>query len=353
MGLLEKITSKLKKPWNRMQCVFELQEYGLRDKQGWSSIVEPTGKPPTKEECKEVFKPDSHYRVVARAIEESPDGKYRAGQYVGTVWTHYEPYMGLKEKEKAKPAPKPARPPDIVSAMDEYAEEVGRVLTPLGKLLESLDNIRAQLIGPQPEGVPQSSPSAVPTLEFEGKAPWWIHPYIAHTLAEEVKGVIDHGAERLEEVMGRKPLRGEVEEEEEKPLLPPIRRYQRPEAVREEEVSEEEYEEEIPEEEWEEEGEVAPEEVEIPGLEAGPEVEEVPEELAPETEVEEVEEPEEVIEPSEGSLGDEELMWLCPLCDYQNPKFNSTRMHALSKHKVRLIRKGRQVKALYPKEKEE
>ena len=209
----------LKKPWEREECSFVLQEYGAEGGRGWCDITDPTGNVPTKAEAMEHFQPGKHYRVMARAI--SGEG---AGRLVGAVWTHYEMLPGgLKAAGKPKPEKAVAKK-DVVTAMGEYAEEVERVLTPMVKISEVFERIRESF-----GGVP-SSPSegagegeegtySVPPLEYDGKAPWFLHPQVAHTIAGEMKGVIDHLGKTMDKV-----LHGAAEEaakpEEEEPLLP-------------------------------------------------------------------------------------------------------------------------------------
>ena len=258
-----KLPKIFKKPWDKEPCTFVVQEYGLGTERGWVDVTEPSGQCPTKKECMDLFKPGKHYRVMARFISGD-----KAGQLAGVVWKHYEPLPGgLKPKktEVRVRRKKEEEPMDIVTAMDKYAEHLGRTLEPLGKLIEALTTIRENLfqVSSAPSEAseqPRQVGYEIPPLEFDGKAPWMLHPYVVHTIAEEAKSVIAYGADRLEGIIGKRGMPQEVVEEEEKPLLPPLSKY-----APEEEVEEVPVEEEMPIEEVEEiPEEVPPEEEEKP-----------------------------------------------------------------------------------------
>jgi len=256
---LVKLPKIFKKPWDREPCTFVVQEYGLGTERGWVDVTEPSGQCPTIKECMDIFKPGRHYRAMARYISGD-----KAGQLAGVVWKHYEPLPGgvkPRKTEVAKVRRKKEEPMDIVAAMDKYAEHLSRTLEPLGKLIDALTTIRETLFQSVPSSPEEPQPQQqqvgyqIPPLEFDGKAPWMLHPYIVHTIAEEAKSVIEYGADRLEGILGRRGEEIRVEEEEEKPLLPPLSKYAPEEEVEEEmpieEVEGEIAEEEIPEEEEE------------------------------------------------------------------------------------------------------
>jgi len=122
--------------------------------------------------------------------------------------------------------------------MKDYAGEVKRVLEPIKDISLALNELRESLF---PEGVGGSPPASsgegegsyyggVPPPEFEGKIPVWMHPYVVHTIATEIKGVIEYGATRLEGILGKSPLKppGVEAEVEEEFKLPSISTYAQP-----------------------------------------------------------------------------------------------------------------------------
>jgi len=269
-----------KKPWDKYLCTFVVQEFGATGEKGWGDVSEPTSQPPTKEECHELFSPGSSYQCMAR-YAEGP----KAGQFAGVVWHHFEPLPGglkPKPKEKGKIREKVVeKEPDYAEVMGKYADQVERTLDPLARLFESLEAVRERLgggvgVAPQPSAVVSEPGYSVPPPEFDGKLPAIMHPYVIHTIAEELKSVVDFAGARFERVL--RPAEGEVEEEEEVRLptlpMPPSRELpgEVEEAVEEEELPEEEIEEEVVEEEVEEE--------ELPAMPEVPEEKEVPEEEA-------------------------------------------------------------------------
>jgi len=214
-----------KKPWEKVMCSFELQEYGAEGSKGWSSITEPTGQPISKEQAREFFKPDKHYRVIARALEGE-----QAGRFIGIVWQHYEPARGIikKEREKReKPQPRPKEPEEI---LDAYVDKVERVLEPIPRIFEVLDRIRGKFVQSEGRAVSEVGGEAsyqIPPPEFDGKLPAIMHPYVVHIIAEEVKGVIDYGATRLQQAFGAGglPAGQPPPKEEEEEFLPSITKF--------------------------------------------------------------------------------------------------------------------------------
>ncbi len=69
------------------------------------------------------------------------------------------------------------------------------------RLVDGLGRKPHFLGGHREENQPQQSmyndPNAPPPLQYSGAAPWYFHPYVVHTIAEEVRGVVDHVAERI------------------------------------------------------------------------------------------------------------------------------------------------------------
>jgi hypothetical protein len=236
-----------KKPWEKCMCSFELQEYGGDGGKGWHSITEPTGTPIGKQESKEFFKPDRHYRVIARALEGE-----QAGRFIGVVWEHYEPYRGLlkkgEEEKREKPPPKPKEVEDVIG---EWADKVDRVLEPVEKIMDTMDRIRGRFGGVASTAESEGGEGAtyqIPPPEFDGKLPAIMHPYVVHVIAEEIKGVIDYGATRLGEAFGVGGLPGKQppKEEEEEEVIPSIAKFKEKRkaaelpAEKEEEAEEEE-----------------------------------------------------------------------------------------------------------------
>jgi len=213
-----------KKPWEKCMCSFELQEYGADGGKGWVSITEATGSPISKAESQEMFKPDKHYRVIARALEGE-----QAGRFIGIVWQHYEPAKGLVKKEAAKERV-PPKPKEVEDVIDEWADRVDRVLQPVEKIMDTMDRIRVRFT-PAPTGAPVEGEGAsyeIPPPEFDGKLPAIMHPYVVHVIAEEIKGVIDYGATRIGEAFGVGGLPGKQppkEEEEEEEVIPSLAKF--------------------------------------------------------------------------------------------------------------------------------
>jgi hypothetical protein len=261
-----------KKPWDSAPCEFVLQEYGLGGERGWSDVTESTGTLPSKDTARDNFKPGHHYRLLAKYVEGE-----RAGQIAGVAWNHYEPAPGgLKPKEPIKREKSEAKRADPVAVMSDYAEEVERTLAPLGHILESLDDIRQRLGGGTPQRVVgEEEGMGIPPPEFDGKLPVVFHPYVIHTIAEEMKSVISYAGDRFEGILGKSGEAPPVKEEEEEPLLPSIKDYVKP---TEAEVEEKEEEGELEEAEKPEEEE---EEPSLPTLPSAPEAQKPTEEIVP------------------------------------------------------------------------
>ena len=210
-----------KKKWEKVACTFTLQEYGATGTRGWADITDPVGSAITKGAASEFFKPGCHYRLIARSIEGET-----AGQWVGTVWEHYEPHKGLVAKGVTVKEKSPAKPKDPADYMEAYAEQVEHILNPLIKFNEVFAQIREQLV-PQPsaEGPPTEGPYTIPPPEFDGKLPAVMHPYVIHVIAEEVKGVVEYAATRLEKAFGAGGLPEEEGGEEEEEFLPSMSKF--------------------------------------------------------------------------------------------------------------------------------
>jgi len=227
-----------KKPWDNVQCVFDLQEYGITGSKGWTSVF-TIGEAMSIADARDKFEPGKHYRLLARSTEN--------GKMVGMVWKHYEPTLGglvaVDEKEE-KEKRKQKGPSDPAERMQEYADEVSRVLAPIGTFYKAMDGIRDSLFPTQPQVVQVAEGGTPPELEFDGKAPWYLHPYIVRTLGDEVTRVMDHFFGRLEAV-GLWPGKKAEEEEEDVqlPAFPPVSITSPQELPQEEEVLPEEVEE--------------------------------------------------------------------------------------------------------------
>lgn len=211
-----------KKVWDKVLCSFELQEYGSNGGKGWNSIIEPTGNCISKAEAREMFRPDRHYRVIARALEGE-----QAGRFIGVVWDHYEPARGLVKKEDVRERA-PPKSKEIEDVIDEYAEKVEKVLAPIPKILDSLEGIRQKFAPSPEEGVSEARGEGyeIPPPEFEGKLPAFMHPFVVKTIADEIKGVMDYGATRFQQAFGAGTLPSQqprAEEEEE--VIPSLAKF--------------------------------------------------------------------------------------------------------------------------------
>jgi len=209
-----------------------LQEYAPGH--GWGDITEPSGEIPTVDECREHFKPGCHYRLMAKATEDSEDAKIKGGTFVGMVWKYYEPLPGgvVAVKEKPKAPEKPSKPKDATAWMQEYAGDVRRTLEPIKDISLALAELRESLYpeGSQP-GQSAGENYEVPALEYEGKAPWFMHPSVVKVWGDQIKSVIEYGANRLEGILGKPPTEGPSPiEKEEEFALPSIDKYAKPKA---------------------------------------------------------------------------------------------------------------------------
>ena len=218
MGILEWIKSKLGKPW-----LYELQVF----ENGWHTISELTDKK-RKEDYQDLFEPGKLYRLMRK----DPDSL----RYDKMVWRHFEPSPVIpvrrpKKEREERPPPQPITPSQY---MKVWAEGLREYLEPIRMIGEVARDIREAF-----SGIGGESSGGIPPIEFEGKAPWFMHPYVAKTWGDVAKEVIDHGAKRLGEVIEKaKSTAVPVAEEEEAQLpgFPSIEEYE--EYAREEEGEE-------------------------------------------------------------------------------------------------------------------
>jgi len=220
-----------KRPWEKEDCVFVLEEYGAAGGPGWVAITEPSGECPTKDDCVEFFKPGCTYRVMAKYI-----GGDKAGQFAGMVWKHWEPHPLGKARPKeaeAKPARERAevKPSQVATrVMGAYAKQLEEDLTPLVSILDLLDTIRQKFSVGGGEG---GGGPAYPPLAFEGGAPWFLHPWIVREAAQSVTDVLDHAFDRVEKLTKGEKAPSEEEKEEEEVELPSIDEFKEPSEVEE------------------------------------------------------------------------------------------------------------------------
>jgi hypothetical protein len=187
------VFEKLKDIFRRKTYRYELMEsMGAGSKGGWTTIVMMDT--PKKEAYAQHFKPGCLYKLVARDLE--------TGTFAKTVWRHYEPSMMPEklgeEEEKLPRQPREERPPTPAEIMGAWAEGFKEYMEPLRAfgdaikdLRETLQNISGGTGGQEGEGIPR--------LEFEGKAPWMMHPYVVRSIGDTVKDVTDHFFGRLED----------------------------------------------------------------------------------------------------------------------------------------------------------
>ena len=180
-----------KKRWDREESFFELQEWGATESErGFATILQEKKKI-TQADCAEYFKPGKSYRLLAKSVE--------TGQMTGVVWKHYEPIPGALPKPMERPQPSkkepPKRPHDY---MGEYVKEVKETLEPISSLFEMLDELRGGFFGKEGDQSPNPAyVSQVPPLQYSGAAPWMLHPQVVQTIGNEIKGIVDHVADRL------------------------------------------------------------------------------------------------------------------------------------------------------------
>ena len=181
MGILDWIKNKFRKDW-----MYELQVF----ENGWVTITQPTDKK-RKEDYQELFVPGKLYRLMRK----DPD----TYQYDKMVWRHYEPapVIPLVQRKKERPPPerseRPLSPADFMRAYVEGLREYMEPVRMFGQIARELREAFSGTVGG--EG------ASIPPIEFEGKAPWFMHPYVAKTWGDIAKEVIDHGAKRLGEVI--------------------------------------------------------------------------------------------------------------------------------------------------------
>jgi len=183
----------------RGKWLYELQVYD----NGWRTISDATPEK-SKDNYVELFEPGKLYRL----IRKNPDTL----RYDKVVWRHWEPAptpkMKLREpKERAQP--RPARHITPAEYMREYAEQLYAMLEPIRIIGEIGKNIRDAF-----SGFGGGGGETLPPLEFEGRAPWFMHPYVAKTWEGVATRIIDHGAKRLGEVVEklRQPITPTEEE---------------------------------------------------------------------------------------------------------------------------------------------
>jgi len=177
-----------KKRWDRAESFFELQEWGASESErGFSTILQEKKKL-SKQDCAEYFRPGKSYRLLAKSVE--------TGQMIGVVWKHYEPIPGALPKPVEKPLPTKKEPPKRPhDHMKEYVNEVKETLEPMQNLFEMLDELRGDFFGKEDQ---QASPNyQIPPLQYSGAAPWPLHPQVVQTIGNEIKGIVDHVAERI------------------------------------------------------------------------------------------------------------------------------------------------------------
>jgi len=214
-----------KKPYEKVPCDYVVQEYDPADR-GWKDVTESSPELPKVQEAKEFARAGCHYRCIARALEDDLKEGIKAGTYVGVPWKFYEPLPGgLKPAEKPKvPKEEKTRVLDPSEIMDRYVDQLDRTLKPVVKFGEVMARLRDSLVGPPPSGEGQEGGNSyeIPPLEYDGKAPWFLHPQVAHTIANEMKGVIDHLGQTMERVLHGAGAEAPTPtgKEEEEPLLP-------------------------------------------------------------------------------------------------------------------------------------
>jgi hypothetical protein len=185
------VFEKLKEIFRRKTYRYELMEsLGAGSKGGWTTVVMMDT--PKKEAYAEYFKPGRLYKLVARDLE--------TGTYAKTVWRHYEPSLIPEKFEEERPSRErpPPEPPSPTEIMGAWAEGLKEYLGPLKTFSEIMKDIRQTLQDISGAGGGQGG-SGIPPLEFEGKAPWIMHPYVVKNIGDTVKDVTDHFFGRLEE----------------------------------------------------------------------------------------------------------------------------------------------------------
>lgn len=190
---------------------YELQEYLGRGARGWFTITTSDEKL-EKRECLGNFKPGGMYRVLVKDLET---GKYRK-----MLWKHYEPKPGMEMVEGAEEKieehrARAERAPTPSEVMGMWAEQVKADLAPFVALGGIMKEIREAFMGASTGmGGGGEMMGEIPRLEFSGKAPWLMHPYIVKYTTDAVKSVVDHGFDRLEKFREQAMGEGQVAEEE-------------------------------------------------------------------------------------------------------------------------------------------
>lgn len=132
-------------------------------------------------------------------------------------------------KPKAKVTAEKKAPSDPSEIIDKWAEGFKKQLEPIKTFAEAIGELRESLAGivgspAGGEGPPaaEGPEYTISPLEYDGKAPWMLHPQVVKTVADELKSLIEYGADRLEGIMGKGPAPVMEEVEEEEVMLPSL-----------------------------------------------------------------------------------------------------------------------------------
>jgi len=219
------VFEKIRKVFRRKVYRYELQEsMGAGSKGGWTTVV--VMDTPKKEAYAQYFKPGRIYKLLARDLE--------TGLFDKTVWRHYEPSLIPEREEEEKPPPPPRikeETPTPAEIMATWAEGFKEYIEPLKVFGEVVSDIR-QALQKISGGETGGGEGGIPKLEFEGKAPWLMHPYIVKNVGDTVKSITDHFFDRLEEF--RRKFQGEGEAPTPTPEIqfPSIEEYEKAEATK-------------------------------------------------------------------------------------------------------------------------
>jgi len=188
------VFEKLKDIFRRKTYRYELMEsMGAGSKGGWTTIVMMDT--PKKEAYAQHFKPGCLYKLVARDLE--------TGTFAKTVWRHYEPSMMPEklgeEEEKPPRPPREERPPTPAEIMGAWAEGFKEYMEPLKAFGDAIKDLRETLQNISGGAGGQEESGGIPPLQFEGKAPWMMHPYVVRSIGDTVKDVTDHFFGKLED----------------------------------------------------------------------------------------------------------------------------------------------------------
>jgi hypothetical protein len=187
------VFEKLKEIFRRKTYRYELMEsLGAGSKGGWTTVVMMDT--PKKEAYAEHFKPGRLYKLVARDLE--------TGTYAKTVWRHYEPSLIPEKLEEEKPPREERPPPEAPSPaeiMGAWAEGFKEYMEPLKAFRDVIRDVRETLQDISGGTGAQGEAGGIPPLQFEGKAPWIMHPYVVRNIGDTVKDITDHFFGRLED----------------------------------------------------------------------------------------------------------------------------------------------------------